>query len=84
MYRRPAGDLRVPEGNIDLSQAATLEDVRGAGAGLALTAYAINWAAEQGFRSITADWRAMNLEASRFWPKRGFRPTFYRMFRAVP
>jgi GNAT superfamily N-acetyltransferase len=83
MYRRPA-DLRVPEGNIDLSQAATLEDVRGAGAGLALTAHAINWAAEQGYRSITADWRAMNLEASRFWPKRGFRPTFYRMFRAVP
>jgi GNAT superfamily N-acetyltransferase len=84
MYRRPTGDLRVPEQNIDLSQAATLEDVRGAGVGLALTAHAVNWASEQGFRTITADWRAMNLEASRFWPRRGFRPTYYRMFRAVP
>jgi GNAT superfamily N-acetyltransferase len=84
MYRRPTGDLRVPEHSIDLSQAATVEDVRGAGVGLALTAYAINWAHDHGFHSITVDWRTPNLEASRFWPRRGFRPTFYRLFRAVP
>jgi GNAT superfamily N-acetyltransferase len=84
MYRGPAGDLRVPENSIDLAHAATLEEVRGTGVGLALTAHAIGWAHDQGFQSITTDWRSLNLEASRFWPKRGFRPTFYRMFRAVP
>ena len=84
LYHRPTGDLRVPENSIDLAHAATLEDVRGAGVGLALTAHAINWAHENGYRSITTDWRSPNLEASRFWPRRGWRPTFYRMFRAVP
>jgi GNAT superfamily N-acetyltransferase len=84
LYRRPTGDLRVPEQSVDLAHAATLEDARGAGAGLALTAYAINWAHEQGYRSITTDWRSPNLEASRFWPRRGWRPTFFRMFRAIP
>ena len=29
LYDRPEGDLRVPEQNIDLAHAATLEDVRG-------------------------------------------------------
>lgn len=84
LYHRPTGDLRIPDESIDLAHAATLEDVRGAGVGLALTAYAINWAHEQGYRSITTDWRSPNLEASRFWPRRGWRPTFYRMFRAIP
>jgi GNAT superfamily N-acetyltransferase len=84
MYHRPTGDLRVPEQSIDLAHAATLEDVRGAGVGLALAAHAIQWAHDAGYRSITTDWRSPNLEASRFWPRRGWRPTFYRMFRAVP
>lgn len=84
LYHRPTGDLRVPEQSIDLAHAATLEDARGNGVGLALTAHAIQWAHDQGYRSITTDWRSPNLEASRFWPRRGWRPTFYRMFRAVP
>jgi GNAT superfamily N-acetyltransferase len=84
LYHRPTGDLRVPEQSIDLAHAATLEDVRGAGVGVALTAHAVNWAHEQGYRSITTDWRSPNLEASRFWPRRGWRPTFLRMFRAIP
>jgi len=84
LYHRPTGDLRVPEQSIDLAHAATLEDVRGEGVGLALAAHAIRWAHDQGYRSITTDWRSPNLEASRFWPRRGWRPTFLRMFRAVP
>ena len=84
LYERPTGDLRVPEQNIDLAHAATLEDARGTGAMLALTAGAIDWAREQGYRSFTTDWRVVNLEASRYWPRRGFRPTFYRLVRAVP
>ena len=30
---------------------------------------------------MKADWRIANLLASRFWPKRGFQPTAYRMVR---
>jgi GNAT superfamily N-acetyltransferase len=84
MYRRPVGDLRVPDANVDLAFAATWEEVRGSGAGLALTAHALAWAREHGFRSVTTDWREVNLSASRFWPRRGFRPQYLRLYRAVP
>jgi predicted GNAT family acetyltransferase len=83
LYRRPTGDLRIPEDNIDLSHAATFDDVRGSGVGLALTAQILRWAHEQGFRSTT-DWRSVNLLASRFWSRRGWRPTHYRLYRAIP
>ena len=83
LYRRPTGDLRVPDDNVDLAFAATRPDVRGSGAGLALTAFAFAWAREHGFRSMTTDWRSVNLLSSRFWPKRGFRPQYLRMYRAV-
>jgi len=84
LYRRPAGDLRVPEASIDLADAATLPEVRGSGVGLALTAHAIEWARTNGYRTIITDWRMTNLGASRFWPARGFRPTFYRLYRSIP
>jgi RimJ/RimL family protein N-acetyltransferase len=84
LYRRPEGDLRVPANNIDLAFAATRGEVRGSGAGLALTAYGMSWAAEHGFRSMTVDWRSVNLLSSRFWPRRGFRPQYLRLYRAVP
>jgi GNAT superfamily N-acetyltransferase len=84
LYRRPEGDLRVPERNIDLAFAATRNDVRGSGAGLALTEFAIDWAHENGFRSMTVDWRSVNLLSSRFWTNRGFRPQYLRLYRAVP
>ncbi len=48
------------------------------------TAHALAWAHDQGFRSMTADWRSVNLLASRFWPRRGWRPTHFRLYRAVP
>jgi ribosomal protein S18 acetylase RimI-like enzyme len=84
LYRRPAGDLRVPELSIDLADAATVPEVRGTGVGRALTAYGIRWARANGYRTITTDWRMTNLAASRFWPARGFRPTFYRLYRSIP
>lgn len=84
LYRRPQGDLRVPQRNIDLAFAATRPGVRGSGAGLALTAHAMNWAHENGFRSMTVDWRSVNLLSSRFWPRRGFRPQYLRLYRAIP
>jgi GNAT superfamily N-acetyltransferase len=84
LYRRPEGDLRVPSGNIDLAHAATLDDVRGTGVGLALTQHVLGWAHDNGFRSMTTDWRSVNLLSSRFWPRRGFRPQYLRLYRAIP
>ena len=84
LYRRPTGDLRVPDDNIDLSHAATLPVARRSGVSLALTGHALTWAHEHGFRSITTDWRSVNLLSSRHWPHRGFRPTYYRLYRALP
>ena len=74
----------MPEQNVDLAHAATDPAVRGSGAGVALTAFVIDWAYEQGFRSITTDWRSVNLLSSRFWPRRRFRPTYLRLYRAIP
>lgn len=84
LYLRPGGDLRVPAHNIDLGHVATLDDVRGTGVGLALTAHVLAWAHHHGYRSITTDWRSVNLLSSRFWPRRGFRPQYLRLYRAVP
>jgi len=84
LYRRPEGDLRVPPQNIDIGNALTERGVRGTGAGIALTEHAIGWAYDHGYRSLTTDWRMTNLVASRFWPRRGFRETYLRLYRAIP
>jgi ribosomal protein S18 acetylase RimI-like enzyme len=84
LFKRPEGDLRVPADNLDLAFAATKGDVRGSGVGLALSAFALRHAHEQGFRSLTVDWRSVNLLSSRFWPRRGFRPQYLRLYRAIP
>jgi GNAT superfamily N-acetyltransferase len=84
LYSRPEGDLRVPPHNIDLAHVATLDDVRGTGVGLALFHHVLGWAQGSGYRSMTTDWRSVNLLSSRFWPRRGFRPQYLRLYRAVP
>jgi GNAT superfamily N-acetyltransferase len=83
LYRRPP-DLRVPRGSIDLAQASTEPEARGTGVGRALTAHVIRWAYEHDHPVMTTDWRMTNLWASRFWPKRGFRPAFLRLYRSIP
>jgi GNAT superfamily N-acetyltransferase len=83
LYKGRQG-LRIPEASIDLAAASTAPEARGGGVGRALTAHALTWADEQGYRVMTTDWRMPNLFASRFWPKRGFRPTFLRMYRSIP
>ena len=83
LYRRPA-DLRVPRDSIDLGQASVEPEARGTRAGLALTAHGISWAHEHGYPRMTTDWRMTNLWASRFWPNRGFRTTFLRLYRSIP
>jgi predicted N-acetyltransferase YhbS len=84
LYHRPAGDLRVPENSIDLGNAASQPAVRGSGVGLAMTTHVLAWAREQGYSTMTTDWRMSNLSASRFWPRRGFREAFLRLYRSVP
>jgi ribosomal protein S18 acetylase RimI-like enzyme len=75
--------LARPEGACYLSFAVTLPEVRGSGAGVALTTACLAWAHRAGYRSMVTDWRVTNLLASRFWPKRGFRTTFLRLHRSV-
>ena len=84
LYRRPTGDLGVPDANIDLAHAFTVPDARGSGVGLALTGHILTWAHEHGCRSMTTDWRSVNLLSSRFWPRRGFRPQYFRLYRRIP
>jgi ribosomal protein S18 acetylase RimI-like enzyme len=76
-------DLARPPGSIYLAVAATLPEARGTGAGVALTERALQWAKEAGYETVQTDWRVANLESSRFWPRRGFRETFYRLARRV-
>jgi predicted N-acetyltransferase YhbS len=83
LYRRPH-DLRVPRESIDLAQASTEPEARGTGVGSALTTHVIRWAHEHDYPVMTTDWRLTNLWASRFWPRRGFRVSFLRLYRSIP
>ena len=76
--------LAQPAGAALLGFAASLPDVRGSGSGLALTEAAFAWAHEQGYASMVNDWRETNLLSSRFWPARGFRRSFLRLYRSIP
>lgn len=76
-------NLAAPPGSVYLAVAATLPEARGLGAGVALTETALAWAREAGYEAVYTDWRMANLESSRFWPRRGFRETFYRLARRV-
>jgi ribosomal protein S18 acetylase RimI-like enzyme len=78
------GGLARPEEACVLGYAATLPEARGSGVGVALTNAVFDWAREQGYRTVVVDWRVTNLLASRFWPARGFRTTFLRLYRSIP
>ena len=76
--------LGRPERAAFIGFAATLPEAQGSGLGLALTDASFNWAAEHGYEVMVTDWRVTNLLSSRFWPKRGFRPVFLRLYRSIP
>jgi ribosomal protein S18 acetylase RimI-like enzyme len=76
--------LARPPGLAYLGYAAVLPEARGSGAGLALTSASFAWARERGYTAMVTDWRVTNLLSSRFWPKRGFRITFLRLYRSIP
>ena len=76
--------LGLPERASYLAFASTLPEARGSGIGVALTDASLAAAAADGYTAMVTDWRMTNLLASRFWPKRGFRPAFYRLYRSIP
>lgn len=75
--------LRRDADTVELAVAATRENARGLGIGVALTEHALRWAHGRGYGTCVTDWRATSLLSSRFWPRRGFRPTAYRLVRRV-
>jgi ribosomal protein S18 acetylase RimI-like enzyme len=76
--------LVAPDDACFLHFAATIPEARWLGIGVALTDTALAWAASEGCAAMATDWRVTNLLASRFWPRRGFRPTFLRLYRHIP
>jgi GNAT superfamily N-acetyltransferase len=75
--------LALPPGAGFLGFASVFPEQRGCGAGRLLGAAVLDWARETGRDWVVTDWRMTNLLASRAWPRLGFRPTFYRLFRAI-
>lgn len=80
---READNLLEAEQHVYLNLAATRAEARGQGLGQALTAHGLHWAQEHGAIYCGTDWRATNLSSSRFWPRQGFRPVAYRLYRNV-
>jgi ribosomal protein S18 acetylase RimI-like enzyme len=76
-------DVGIGAGHVRLSTQAVVPELRGRGIGTALTDHALRWAANAGHDAVTTDWRVPNLLSSRFWPARGFRPTFHRLHRVL-
>ena len=75
--------LALPAGAAFLGYASVLPEARGAGAGRLLGEAVLDWARETDRAWVVTDWRMTNLLASRAWPRLGFRPTFYRLHRAI-
>jgi ribosomal protein S18 acetylase RimI-like enzyme len=69
---------------LHLASTAVVPAARGRGIGVALTAHALAYTAEQGFPRLKTNWRVTNLGASRFWPARGFQLTHIRLARRLP
>lgn len=76
--------LARPDGAAFLAFAATAAAARGLGTGVDLTNAAFAWAHRAGYPTMVTAWRVPNLLASRFWPRRGFRTTFLRLYRSIP
>jgi GNAT superfamily N-acetyltransferase len=66
-----------------LGYAAVSPDARGLGAGRALADAVLVWSRDNGHAWVATDWRSTSIEADRTWRAAGFRPSFYRLFRAI-
>lgn len=79
----PHSGLARPPAAAFIPFAVTDPGVRGSGAGVALTDASFAWARAHGYETMVVDWRVTNLAASRFWPRRGFRTSFLRLYRSL-
>ncbi len=75
--------IMVPGGAWELGTAMTAPEARGRGVQRALLQAGADEARERGDTHLVTDWRTANLLSSRSWTRLGFRPTHYRMHRAV-
>jgi predicted N-acetyltransferase YhbS len=75
--------LGRPVGAALLAFAAVRPEARGHGIGQALADAVLGWSRAGGYEIIVTDWRMTNLLSSRAWPRAGYRPTFFRLFRAI-
>jgi len=75
--------LALPPGAGFLGFASVMPEARGLGAGRVLGEAVLAWARETEREWVVTDWRMTNLLSSRAWPRLGFRPTFYRLHRAI-
>ena len=78
-----SSNMMIPEKSLKISVCGTIEESRRTGVGDMLTKLMFNRALKQGFENAIADWRIANLSSSNFWPKEGFQPVAYRMFRPI-
>jgi GNAT superfamily N-acetyltransferase len=78
-----ADNVMLPGNCAHLSVAGTRAEARGEGLGVLLCEQILHEASVAGYRFIETDWRSANLFSSRFWPRRGFRPLFYRLVRRI-
>ena len=75
--------LALPPGAGFLGFASVMPEARGCGAGRVLGEAVLEWARETEREWVVTDWRMTNLLSSRAWPRLGFRPTYYRLHRAI-
>ena len=75
--------LALPPGAGFLGFASVMPEARGRGAGRVLGEAVLEWARETERVWVVTDWRMTNLLSSRAWPRLGFRPTYYRLHRAI-
>jgi ribosomal protein S18 acetylase RimI-like enzyme len=73
----------VPEHAIYLGATSTLPAARGRGVARALLRHVLETARSAGMTHCTTNWRTSNLEASRVWPRLGFRRTHLRLRRDI-
>ncbi|MGZ4113283.1 MAG: GNAT family N-acetyltransferase [Tumebacillaceae bacterium] len=77
------GNLLTPDSCINLGVGGSTPSSRGTGVGTALVYHGLHAAKTQGYAYCSTDWRTTNLLSSRFWPKQGFEPIAYRLFRQI-
>jgi ribosomal protein S18 acetylase RimI-like enzyme len=76
-------DLLSPDSCAELTVASTLPAARGTGVGRALVDHGLAELRRGGVQVCLTDWHETNLDASRFWPRRGFQVAVRRLRRRI-